>query len=203
MKTWRDGNNGALSHERLMNAEITDGEGRILENAYRTWQLGKGWKVRSAYESYFILRPFFPDFNRERLVVCGLDKNMNVTCASQLFCGGRDGIKYVNPNRLFNELLGGFADYYVICHNHPDGHSLKPSGMDLDSTKKWERMGKEKGLIMLDHMILGGDRYWSFRRHGELPRLRDADFHAETEGLIDWREYEGWFGRKSVGDIIW
>jgi len=50
----------------------------------------------------------------------------------------------------------------VLFHNHPSGN-LKPSGADLDITKKIIEAGKFMDISVLDHLIIGHNKYLSLR----------------------------------------
>jgi DNA repair protein RadC len=54
------------------------------------------------------------------------------------------------------------ASALVLFHNHPSGN-LKPSGADLDITKKIIAAGKFMDISVLDHLIIGHNKYLSLR----------------------------------------
>jgi DNA repair protein RadC len=54
------------------------------------------------------------------------------------------------------------ASALVLFHNHPSGN-LKPSGADLDITKKIIEAGKFMDISVLDHLIIGHNKYLSLR----------------------------------------
>jgi DNA repair protein RadC len=56
----------------------------------------------------------------------------------------------------------------MICaHNHPSGH-LTPSQEDRDITKTLVEAGKLLQIRLLDHLIIGNGRYFSFADEGLL-----------------------------------
>lgn len=189
------------THAELLNAKSYRSDGSEMLNGYKKLHSG-GYKIYSAKDSMYMLRPFFPHFEFERVVVCGLDRKLNVVSARQLFSGGPESVD-ANPNMIAHSLLCDLATYYVLCHNHPEGHSLSPSDKDKEFTKLCDKACRREGLIMLDHMIICEDRFWSFRRNGAMPRLDPSDVCDDARGLLSWREKTVWFGAKRVGDIIW
>jgi DNA repair protein RadC len=54
------------------------------------------------------------------------------------------------------------SSYVILCHNHPSGN-LKPSKMDIDSTKKLKESLENVAIKMLDHIIIGNNQYYSFK----------------------------------------
>ena len=53
----------------------------------------------------------------------------------------------------------------ILVHNHPSG-DCTPSSDDIDLTLRTIEAGKNLGVELLDHVILGGDTYYSFKEHG-------------------------------------
>ena len=52
-------------------------------------------------------------------------------------------------------------------HNHPSGNP-RPSEEDRQLTKKLVAAGKLLDINVIDHIIIGNERYYSFRDHGEM-----------------------------------
>jgi DNA repair protein RadC len=55
----------------------------------------------------------------------------------------------------------------VLCHNHPSG-SLRPSIQDRELTLKIKEAAKLHDIIVLDHIILSDQGYFSFADEGLL-----------------------------------
>ena len=53
------------------------------------------------------------------------------------------------------------ASYIVCVHNHPSGNAL-PSKNDIELTKMVKEIGNLHGIILMDHIIIGKDNYYSF-----------------------------------------
>ena len=67
----------------------------------------------------------------------------------------------VHPREIFKTAYLLSASYIVCIHNHPSGNST-PSKNDIDLTKKIEQLGNLHGIILMDHIIIGNDNYYSF-----------------------------------------
>ena len=50
----------------------------------------------------------------------------------------------------------------ILVHNHPSGDP-SPSADDLSITKKLVQTGKIIGIEVMDHIIIAGDKYLSFK----------------------------------------
>jgi DNA repair protein RadC len=55
----------------------------------------------------------------------------------------------------------------VFVHNHPSGDP-EPSSEDRALTNRLADAGKILGVRVLDHVIIGANRYYSFADQGEL-----------------------------------
>ena len=75
--------------------------------------------------------------------------------------------KYVrnSPRELFIEALQRNAVYIILLHNHPSGDPT-PSPDDLQITARIYQAGELLGIHLLDHIVIGDQRYCSFREEG-------------------------------------
>ena len=55
----------------------------------------------------------------------------------------------------------------ILLHNHPSGDP-SPSQTDLEVTERIARLGAELGIPLLDHVIIGDQKFYSFRQEGML-----------------------------------
>lgn len=63
---------------------------------------------------------------------------------------------------LIRALLCG-TSRIIILHNHPSGNP-KPSKEDIHLTKRMKKACKLIGIPLVDHIITGNDRYYSFQQ---------------------------------------
>lgn len=73
----------------------------------------------------------------------------------------------VHPRDVFSPALRERAYAMVALHNHPSGEP-RPSFEDRELTRKLEQGAQLLGLRLLDHIIIGEDRYWSFSEQKQL-----------------------------------
>jgi DNA repair protein RadC len=59
------------------------------------------------------------------------------------------------------------ASSIILVHNHPSGN-LNPSNSDLEITHKCTDAGKLLDIAVLDHIIVGGDKYLSLADDGRM-----------------------------------
>ena len=73
----------------------------------------------------------------------------------------------VHPREVFKSALLSSAAALIFVHNHPSGDP-SPSREDEELTKRLQQAGELLGIRVLDHLILGNDRYFSFADRGLL-----------------------------------
>ncbi len=59
------------------------------------------------------------------------------------------------------------ATQIILCHNHPSS-SVRPSRSDIQLTEKLHRAAELMDLLLVDHIIIHKERYYSFAEEGRL-----------------------------------
>ncbi len=75
----------------------------------------------------------------------------------------------VHPREVFLPAIREGAPLVIFAHNHPSGDP-SPSRDDLLLSRRLSEAGKLLGVEVLDHIIIGGNSYYSFADDGRLPR---------------------------------
>lgn len=83
-----------------------------------------------------------------------------------LATGGADQV-VVNIRLIFAAALKAAASAIILTHNHPSGR-LTPSNADEQITQKVVNAGKIMDILVLDHLIVCKDGYYSFADEGLL-----------------------------------
>ena len=73
----------------------------------------------------------------------------------------------VHPREMFKEAIRRSSAAVILVHNHPSG-DLTPSRDDIATTERLKEVGDMIGIDVLDHIIIGDNRYLSFREQGLL-----------------------------------
>lgn len=71
----------------------------------------------------------------------------------------------VHPREVFKTPLKRSAAAIILVHNHPSGDPT-PSQEDIDLTRRLVEAGKVLGIGVLDHIIIGDNRYVSLKERG-------------------------------------
>jgi DNA repair protein RadC len=80
---------------------------------------------------------------------------------------GDDGEIAVPLRRVFKQIVATDALHVIFVHNHPDGNVM-PTDNDRSTTEKLMAGLAVLGIWVLDHVIIGSDRYASMADRGEL-----------------------------------
>ncbi|MGR6544845.1 RadC family protein [Paenibacillus tundrae] len=73
----------------------------------------------------------------------------------------------VHPREVFHAAIRRCSASIICVHNHPSGDP-EPSVEDVNLTKRLTGAGEIIGIEVLDHVIIGGNRYYSLKEHGHL-----------------------------------
>ena len=66
---------------------------------------------------------------------------------------------------VFKECIRRSAHTVVVVHNHPSGDPT-PSKDDIQVTKRLRQAGELLGIDVLDHIIIGDNRFISMKEEG-------------------------------------
>ncbi len=73
----------------------------------------------------------------------------------------------VHPRELFKAAIKRSASAVILVHNHPSGDPT-PSREDREITRRLQDAGSIIGIEVLDHIVIGDNRFISFRDKGML-----------------------------------
>jgi DNA repair protein RadC len=93
--------------------------------------------------------------------------NQNRLVAFERVCSGTVDQTAAYPREILELALRLKASGLILVHNHPGGDT-NPSQQDKNLTETVARAVKELGIRLLDHLIVAGDAYSSFRALGLL-----------------------------------
>lgn len=71
----------------------------------------------------------------------------------------------VHPREILKPAIAASAASIILVHNHPTGDPT-PSREDIEFTRRFAKCGELIGIELLDHVIIGADRYQSLKEKG-------------------------------------
>jgi DNA repair protein RadC len=123
-------------------------------------------EVKDSKDSFERFLPFIDDMRQEHFLVLYLNQSNHALKVECLSNGGTTNV-IADPKLIFKNALNLGATCLVLGHNHPSGNP-RPSEDDRQLTKKLVAAGKLLDITVIDHIIIGNERYYSFRDHGEM-----------------------------------
>ena len=122
--------------------------------------------IQSPADAYEILWPLLIGQEHEQLWALYLDRQKRLLMQKKL-TQGNDQFTIVDPKHIYQIALHVQASGIIIAHNHPSDDPT-PSEQDIVITKRIAQAGVLLNIPLIDHIILGHDRFCSFINLGLL-----------------------------------
>ena len=103
---------------------------------------------------------------QEHFVCLYLNTKNQVIHQQTVFIGSLNA-SIVHPREVFKEAFRRSAASFICLHNHPSGDPA-PSREDIEVTKRLNECGKLIGIELLDHLIIGDQKFVSLKEKGYL-----------------------------------
>lgn len=123
-------------------------------------------RVSGAEEAYGFLKSRLRDLPYEVFAVIFLNQKHGILGYREMFRGTLSASS-VHPREVVKSALKFNAAALIFAHNHPSG-DVKPSRDDERITGDLRKILSIIDIRVLDHLIIGGNGYFSFAREGLL-----------------------------------
>ncbi|MGH9339478.1 MAG: RadC family protein [Acidobacteriota bacterium] len=120
----------------------------------------------SSFQIFLHFRPLVEGLKKEIFWAALLDGKNRIMKIERI-SEGTLNTSLVHPREVFRPAVREAAAGVLFIHNHPSGDPA-PSEDDVRSTQRLVRAGKIVGIHVLDHVIIGDSRYFSFSDRGLL-----------------------------------
>lgn len=135
---------------------------RLAEAALRP-----GTHVRGGGDVARVVRDTARGSRRESFFAVLLDVRHRVLAMHVVSTGSIDQAP-VHPREVFSAAIRDGAAAIVVAHNHPSGDA-SPSAEDRLVTERLRDSGRLVGIELLDHLVVGAERYYSFADEAFFP----------------------------------
>lgn len=122
------------------------------------------WQIRAPSDAAHMLMPQLSYEPRERFVVMSLDTRNRILHQETLYLGTLN-TSLIRTAEVFASPLQRNAAAIIVAHNHPSGDP-NPSPEDVVLTRRLVEAGKLMEINVLDHVVIGQNRYVSLRERG-------------------------------------
>ena len=123
-------------------------------------------KISRSTDAFEIFKSLIGDLPYEEFWILMLSKANKVIKKVRISEGGVSGT-VVDPKKIYKIALDHHASSLILGHNHPSGN-IQPSEADQKITKKIKECGILLDIAVLDHIIIGDDRFYSFADEGTI-----------------------------------
>lgn len=142
----------------------------------------QGIRIKNPQTAVRVLNEVFhmKDFSEERVYLILMSDSCDVISFAEV---GRGGLNcaLLGVREILQRALLCNAERLIVAHNHPElGATPCPSGSDIDMTGSLMRACRLMQVTFSDHIIIAGDRYFSFRE--EWVRWRGQKAQEEQAG---------------------
>ncbi len=124
----------------------------------------KGFVIRTPDDIANYLMQEMRFLPQEHFVVLFLNSKNQIIHKQSIFIGSLNR-SIVHPREIFREAVRRMAANVVCAHNHPSGDPT-PSSEDIDVTQRLVECGRIMGIEILDHIIIGENKFVSLREEG-------------------------------------
>lgn len=120
----------------------------------------KDFRIKSPADAYKVLKSFGKK-RQEHFIVLTLN-SANEVIKKHVVTIGLLNKTMAHPREVFFHAIKDNALSIIIAHNHPSGHP-EPGNEDASMTEAMEKAGEVLGIPVLDHIIVGKNRFYSFQ----------------------------------------
>src|SRR5579862_9529949 len=122
--------------------------------------------IHSPQDVANLLMPELRDLKKEVLKSLLLDSKNRVMKILTVSIGILDS-SLVHPREVFRDAILASSASIIVSHNHPSGDPT-PSAEDKRVTERLAESGRLLGIDLLDHIIIGDNRWVSLKERGIL-----------------------------------
>lgn len=117
--------------------------------------------------------PTMKDLTQEHFVILLLNSK-NVVIKETCVFKGTLNSSIVHPREIFSIAVRENANAIIAVHNHPSG-DVTPSQEDIITTMRLKECGLILGIDLLDHIIIGDNRFTSLVKRVTLMKMIEVD----------------------------
>lgn len=122
--------------------------------------------VRSPQDAAEFMMDELQHLTQEHFVCLFLNTKNEVIGKETIFVGSLNA-SIVHPREIFRKAIQRASAAIICLHNHPSGDPT-PSAEDRHVTSRLKEAGRIVGIEVLDHIIIGEQRFYSMKEHDQL-----------------------------------
>lgn len=119
--------------------------------------------LKNLDETVKFLKVIFQGKTKEEFYILFLNAKQELLKFEKMTMGSQNEVA-ISCQDIVNKAIKYKPNYIILAHNHPEGTPI-PSANDIKTTNKIVKMLYYHQLLILDHIIIGADDYYSFSQH--------------------------------------
>lgn len=138
---------------------------------------------KSVEEVFNYLYHSMRDLRKELFKVIHLDSQNRIVETADLFEGTVNS-SAVSPREVIENAIKNNAVSLIFAHNHPSGNP-EPSKSDKELTRDLVYAGSIMRIKVLDHIVIGDNRYFSFANEGLIEEYELDFLNLKLRGVSE------------------
>lgn len=138
---------------------------------------------QSSQEVFDYLYYSMRDLQQEVFKAIYLNSRNQIIDTDDLFKGTLESIP-IRPREIVEGVIKHSAAAVIFVHNHPSGDPT-PSKSDTRFTRDLVFIGNVIQIKVLDHIIIGGNKYFSFADEGLIEKYEYNFLNLKIRGVFD------------------
>jgi|SRR5699024_3670970 len=126
-------------------------------------QIKEGTVMSSSWVGNYLTKEL-SNLTQENVVALYLNTKNEIVKKETIFIGSLNS-SVAHPREIFKGAIRYSAARIIIAHNHPSGNT-EPSEADFSFTRRMVDAGEMMGIEVIDHFIIGENKYLSLREEG-------------------------------------
>jgi DNA repair protein RadC len=137
-----------------------------LANRVKPKALNVGQRMQSSTAVVAYFQAKFAGLEKEQFHVVLLSPT-KIVIDIEMISEGSLTETVVHPREVFRPAIVKRAHTIILIHNHPSGEA-RPSAADHALTRQLVQAGQTVGIRVIDHIIVGGENFYSMAEHNEI-----------------------------------
>jgi len=130
-------------------------------------KISKRTKIGSPEDVYNLMAAEMRYLKKEHFIVLLLNTKNEVLSIETVSVGSLNA-SIVHPREVLKPAIVKCANSVILCHNHPSFNHPNPSVEDVKITERIKEAAEIVGIKCLDHIIVSGSLFYSFKQAGNV-----------------------------------
>ena len=137
-----------------------------IGNRIRAEKVEQCLQIRSCTDVVNLMQDKIANLDHEEFWAIYMNHANRILSNIQISKGGITNTP-VDTRIVMQQAVLNKATQIILCHNHPSG-SVNPSQADIQLTKKMAKAADLMDILLVDHVIIHRDDYYSFAEEGRI-----------------------------------